>query len=65
MAWLVLMDDLVAIALGHVEGIQDYAMGGVEQRCELPVAATLENMELKQRHRSGSPAGLRLRLAVG
>ena len=62
---LVLVDDLVAIVHGHVEGVQDHAMGGVEQRCELLVTAALDNMKLKQRRRSGLPAGLRLRLAIG
>jgi hypothetical protein len=54
----VLVDDLVAIAHGHVEGVQHHAMGGVEQRREFLVAATLDNMELKEGHCSGGPAGL-------
>jgi hypothetical protein len=38
------VNDLVAITLGYVERVRHHAVGGIEQRADLLLAATLEDM---------------------
>ena len=49
-----LVHDLVAVALGHAERLDDGAMSGVEQRLELTIRASSDKIETKQRHVGGT-----------
>jgi hypothetical protein len=53
---LVLIDDLVAVALGHLERGKHGAVCGVEHCLQLGVGAAFQNVEIEERH-WGPPGG--------
>ena len=51
-AFLVLVDDLIAVAQGYMERVQHGLVGDVEQRGEFLLATAFDDVEAEKGHRS-------------